>query len=61
MDLDWSSLQLKVLGVFIGAGDLVEENWRSRIDAVAKVLSSWHSRSLSFRGKALIINALALS
>ena len=61
VDLDWSSLKLKVLGVFIGAGDLVEENWRPRIDAVAKVPSSWRSRSLSFRGKVLIINALALS
>ena len=61
VDLDWSSLKLKVLGVFIGAGDLVEENWRPRVDAVAKVLSSWRSRSLTFRGKALVINALALS
>ena len=61
VDLDWSSLKLKVLGVFIGAGDLVEENWWPRVDAVAKVLSSWRSRSLSFRGKALVINALALS
>ena len=39
----------------------MEENWRPRVDAVAKVLSSWRSRSLSFRGKALVINALALS
>ena len=61
VDLDWSSLKLKVLGVFIGAGDLVEENWRPRVDAVAKVLSSWRSRSLTFRGKALVINVLALS
>ena len=61
VDLDWSSIKLKVLGVFVGAGDLVEDNWRPRIDAVAKVLSSWRARSLSFRGKALVINALALS
>ena len=61
VDLDWSSFKLKVLGVFIGIGDLVEDNWRPRIDAVDKVLSSWRSRSLSLRGKALVINALALS
>ena len=61
MDLDWSSIKLKVLGVFIGAGDLVGENWRSRIDTVAKVLSSWRSCSLSYRGKAFVISALALS
>ena len=61
VDLDWSSIKLKVLGFFIGAGDLVEDNWQPRIDTVAKVLSSWCARSLSFRGKALVINALALS
>ena len=59
--LEWSSSKIKVLGVFIGAGDLDVDNWRPRIDAVDHVLKSWRSRSLSFRGKALVINALALS
>ena len=45
--------------VFIGVGDLDVDNWRSRIDAVDHVLKSWRSRSLSFHGKALVINALA--
>ena len=61
VDLDWSSVKLKVLGVFIGEGNLEVDNWRPRIDAVDHVLSAWRSRSLSFRGKALVINALALS
>ena len=59
--LDWSSSKLKVLGVFLGPGNLEEDNWRPRIVAVDHVLKSWRSRALSFRGKALIINALALS
>ena len=54
--LDWSSSKLKVLGVFIGVGDLEADNWRPRIDAVERVLNSWRSRSLSFRGKALVVN-----
>ena len=45
--------------MFIGAGDLDVDNWRPRIDAVDHVLKSWRSPSLSFRGKALVINALA--
>ena len=57
----YSSSKLKVLGVFIGVGDLEADNWRPRIDAVERVLNSWRSRSLSFRGKALVVNALALS
>ena len=61
VSLDWSSTKLKVLGVFIGAGDLEEVNWRPRIIAVDNVLSSWRQRQLPFRGRALVINALALS
>ena len=59
--LDWSSSKIKVLGVFVGVGDLEEDNWRPRITAVDNVLKSWRARSLTFRGKSLVINALALS
>ena len=38
-----------------------ESNWRPRLDAVERCLNSCRARSLSFSGKALIINALALS
>ena len=59
--LDWTSVKIKVLGVFIGPGDLEIDNWRPRITAVENVLSSWKQRSLSYGGRALVINALALS
>ena len=59
--IQWTSSKIKVLGVFIGNGNLDEANWRPRIDAVEKCLSSWRSRSLSYKGKALVLNALALS
>lgn len=57
----WNSDKIKTLGVFIGHGNLDEANWRPRIDAVERCLNSWRSRSLSYSGKALVINALALS
>ena len=57
----WTSTRIKVLGVFIGFGSLDEENWRPRIEAVDKCLASWRSRSLSYEGKAIVVNALALS
>lgn len=47
--------------MFIGVGDLEEVNWRPRITAVENMLASWRERQLSFRGRALVINALALS
>ena len=50
-----------MLGIFLGPGNLEEENWRPRITAVENALNSWRQRSLSYRGKALVINALALS
>ena len=59
--IDWSSVKIKVLGVFLGPLDLEEDNWRPRLSAVENVLLSWRQRALSFRGKALVINALALS
>ena len=61
VNISWSSIKVKVLGIFLGPGNLEEENWRPRITAVENALNSWRQRSLSFRGKALVINALALS
>lgn len=57
----WTSDKVKILGIYIGFGDLHECNWRSRIDAVDNCLASWRHRSLSYQGKALVINSLALS
>ena len=59
--LDWSPTKLKILGVYLGLGNLEEANWRPRIDAVENVLLSWWQRSLSFQGRALVVNALALA
>ena len=54
-------VKIKVLGVFLGPGNLDNVNWKPRIAAVENTLSSWRQRILSFRGRALVINALALS
>ena len=59
--LDWTSGTLKILGIFFGSGNVEELNWRPRIVAVKNVLNSWRKRGLSYRGKSLIVNALALA
>ena len=59
--LEWSSDKLKSLGVYLGPGNLEEENWRPRFSAVENVLRSWRQRDLSLRGRSLIIGALALA
>ena len=53
--ITWSSIKIKVLGVFLGPGNLEESNWRPRIEAVEHLLNSWRQRSLSFKGKALVV------
>ena len=59
--IKWTTAIIKVLVVYLGNGNLEEENWRSRINAVEKCLNSRRGRSRSYSGKALIVNALALS
>jgi len=58
VDLDWSPTKLKILGVYLGLGNLEEINWRPRIDVVDNVLNSWCQRILSFQGRSLVINPL---
>ena len=57
----WSSVKIKVLGVFLGNGFMDDLNWPPHIEAVEKCLNSWRSRALSFGGKAIVSNALPLS
>ena len=47
--LDWSNTKLKILGVYLGLGNLEEANWRPCIDAVENVFFSWRQCSLSFQ------------
>lgn len=61
VSIQWTSSKIKVLGVFIGNESMDNFNWPPRIEAVENCLNSWRSRSLSYGGKALVSNALALS
>ena len=56
----WTSKKMKVLGTFIGNGNLEEANWCPSVDAAAKRVSAWSSHNLSYGG-GLISNALALA
>ena len=53
-------LRLKFLVFFLGPFATEEDNWCPRITAVQNVSWSLRQRSLSIRGMALVINALAL-
>lgn len=59
--IDCSCTMIKVLGIFIGFGDMVAANWNPRIESVSKCFSSWKMRFLYSAVKAIVANALALS
>ena len=58
--LNWVK-ELPLLGAVFSASDYSSATWDPKVEKVEKRLASWKGRSLSFQGKALIINALALS
>ena len=59
--INWTSTKIKVLGIFIGNVGVEEANWLPRIEAVQNYLKFWRHRTLSLKGKTLVLNALALS
>lgn len=61
VDIEWTSEMAKFLGGDVGPGNLEEANWRPCITAVENTPISWRQRSLSYGGRALVMNALVLS
>ena len=51
--------KMQILGVVFGIVSVDSDNWQPRIDKLEQSLNLWKSRSLSFVGKALIVNVLS--
>ena len=60
LGLKWVN-KMKILGVVFGTVPVERDNWEPRLSKLDSCLSLWKSRSLSFVGKVLILNVLALS
>ena len=41
--------------------EMGEVNWRPSVDAFCRCIDAWRSRALSFSGRAVVLNSLALS
>ena len=61
VDITWVTDKLKILGVFFGLTDLTHANWTNRVIKLEKRLNLWKSRTLSLKGKSMIINTLGAS
>ena len=57
----WTSTKIKLLGVYLGNTDTTHDNWHPRVQKFRKVLNLWKSRKLSLKGKATVVNQLAMS
>lgn len=53
-------VKMKVLGVWFG-DNVEDENWVSKMRKMRQVVGLWSTRSLSIRGRVLIVKALLLS
>ena len=59
--MSWKADKIKVLGLYFGNRDLDKDNWSARVAKLEKRLNFWKSRTLSFKGKSLIINTIGAS
>jgi len=60
-NFDYVIDKMKLLGVWIGNCDTTNENWQPVANKVSKVLGLWSYRDLTVRGKAIVVNVMALS
>ena len=58
-----TNIPVKALGVWIGkdSEEIIQLNFRERIGKLKTVLNIWQQRTLTLKGKVVIVNSLALS
>ena len=63
VNIKWRTDFIKVLSIFFTMSncDFLSLNWNFRTEKLAKQSESWKFRTLSLKGKSMIINTLALS
>ena len=61
VNITWTTDKLKILGVYFGNTNVEHANWDNRIIKLEKRLNRWKQRTLSLKGKALIINSIGAS
>ena len=61
INITWTTGKLKILGVYFGTSNVEHANWGDRITKLEKRLNLWKSRTLSLKGKSLIINSIGAS
>ena len=60
-NISWSNDVEKMVGVHIGNGDYMKVSWDTAFKKFEKVVADWQNWFISMKGKAVILNTLALS
>ena len=53
----WTNKQIKILGIYFGNEVNPEDNWTERVNRMKNVLNRWKERSLTMKGKAIVVNS----
>ena len=61
VNITWVADKLKILGVYLGNANLEQANWADRVTKLETRLNLWRTRTLSLKGKSMIINTLGAS
>ena len=59
VNITWTTDKLKILGVYFGTSKVEHANWIDCVIKLEKRLNLWKSRTLSLKGKSLIINSIS--
>lgn len=59
--LQWTDGPFEILGLLFGSAEAVIDTWIKRLEKLINRLDAWRYRSLSLKGKTLIVNTIALS
>ena len=58
VNITWVADKLKILGIYLGNATLEQANWADRVTKLETRLNLWRTRTLSLKGKSMIINTL---
>ena len=61
IELQWNSDNIPCLGTCVGNGDYSHLIWDNRLNKFSDILDSWKNRNLSFSGKTVVLNTLAMA
>jgi len=61
VNITWVADKLKILGVYLRNANLQQANWADRVTKLETCFNLWRTRTLSLKGKSMIINTLGAS